>query len=170
MIIKVGQASPQEQRAEKIKQACLLTPGSLNFPAFFFDFFIYGRVVDQTREYDTSFRMAWRAVVWPWLGIVFWWMAGRAVEALAAARKRSLLPRIGPPEVTVAFALIFFGAGLSLAFVFGEESRDLDSYLLGAGAALWALIGAVMLLARIVQWRVRKATRAIPDMTPLPNS
>src|SRR5215813_4314460 len=162
-IIQVGSV-PQDQRAERVKQVRLSVPSSLNFPAFFVDYFISGLVTDKSRPYSEEFRKSWMAVTWPMLAIVFWWMAGRAIEALYAARKRLLLPRIGSPEVTVAVALLFFGGGLCLSFLLGGSTRDLDSYLLAAGAALWALIGATMLIARIAQWRIRKGMQAVNKM------
>ena len=158
--IQATPASVQEQRAERIRQMRISIPPRLNFPAFFFDYFIYNMVPDKVRNTD-AFRTSWMAVIWPLYGIVFWWMAGRAVEALVAARRRSLIPRIGPPEVTVAMALILFGGGLFLIFVVGIESRDLDSYLLAGGAGLWGIVGLVMLTARLVQWRIRKATHVV---------
>lgn len=167
-IIQVAPPYIQERRAERIRQPRFLIPPSLNFPAFFFDFFVYNMVPDKIRVTD-AFPTSWMAVTWPLYGIVFWWMAGRSVEALIGARKSSLIPRIGPPEVTAAIALLLFGSGLSLAFLFADKARDLDSYLLGAGAGLWALIGATMLAARLVQWRVRKALKTLPDVV-LPTS
>jgi len=162
-IIQVGSV-PQDQRAERVKQVRLSVPSSLNFPAFFIDYSISGLVADKRRPNSEKFRKSWMAVTWPLLAIVFWWMAGRAVEALSAARKKLLVPRIGAPEVTVAIVLMFFGAGLSLSFLSGGSTRDLDSYLLAAGAALWALIGATMLVARIVQWRIRKSLQAVSNV------
>lgn len=157
MIVVVGSTTPQEQRAEHTKKEVrLLIPGNLNFPAFFFDFLISDLLADRSHT-DDDFYTYWRAVTWPLLAIVFWWMAGRAVEALIAARENLLTPRISPPEVTVAIVLLFFGGGLSLQFAFGGESGDLDSYLLAAGAGLWAIIGAIMLSARLAQWKVRRA-------------
>ena len=166
--IQATPASVQEQRAERIRQLRISIPPRLNFPAFFFDYFIYNMVPDKVRETD-AFRKSWMPVTWPLYGIVFWWMAGRAVEALIAARKRSLIPRIGPPEVTVAIALLLFGGFLSLGFAFTNTPLDLDSYLLAAGAALWGLIGLLMLLARIMQWRVRKVLNTLSDAA-LPTS
>lgn len=157
MIVVVGSTAPKEQRAEHTKEARLLIPGNLNFPAFFFDFLISDLLADRSHTDDDDFRTYWRAVTWPLLAIVFWWMAGRAVEALIAARENLLTPRISPPEVTVAIVLLLFGGGLSLQFAFGGEPGDLDSYLLAAGAGLWAIVGAIMLSARLAQWRVRKA-------------
>lgn len=167
-IIQVAPPSIQEQRAERTRQTRFLIPPSLNFPAFFFDFFIYNMVPDKVRV-THAFRTSWMAVTWPLYGIVFWWMAGRSVEALIGARKRSLIPRIGPPEVTVAIALLLFGGGFSLMFLFVDKTRDLDSCLLAAGAGLWALIGATMLAARLTQWRVRKALKTVRDAA-LPTS
>lgn len=164
-IIQVGSVPPPDQRVERLRQLRLSIPASLNFPAGFFNYFIASWVTDNSRPYDDKFRESWSAVTWPLLAIVFWWMAGRAVEALLAARQKLLVPRIGPPEVTVAIVLLFFGGGLALQIGLSGESRDLDSYLLVWGAALWGLIGAVMLLARIVQWRVRKALNPAPEPT-----
>lgn len=168
-IIQVGPAPDQNQHVDRAKQVRLSLPASLNFPAGFFDYFISIWVTDNSRPHDDTFRESWRAVTWPLLALVFWWMAGRAVEALLAARKKLLVPRIGPPEVTVAIVLLFFGGGLGLLIALSGESRDLDSRLLVWGTALWGLIGAVMLAARLAQWRVRRALKTVRDAT-LPTS
>jgi hypothetical protein len=48
----------------------------------------------------------WRALTWPVAGTAFWWVVGRAWEALAAARKRSLSPVLTWIEVSVGAVLV----------------------------------------------------------------
>src|SRR5208282_2148416 len=52
----------------------------------------------------------WRALSWPFVGILFWWFLGRGVEALRTARRSVVHPRIG--WIETAFAVILSGTGL----------------------------------------------------------
>ncbi len=56
----------------------------------------------------------WRALSWPFVGILFWWFLGRGVEALLTARRAVVHPRIS--WVETAFALILLVTGL-VAFI-----------------------------------------------------
>lgn len=56
-----------------------------------------------------NFRL-WRAITWPVVGIVFWWIAGRGIEGLIAARQRLIRPRITWIETITGAALFTFCA------------------------------------------------------------
>ncbi|HWX53472.1 MAG TPA: hypothetical protein VN176_02650 [Verrucomicrobiae bacterium] len=100
---------------------------------------------------------AWESVTVPLIGMVFWWLPGRALEALAAARHRILKPRIGWVETVVGFLLMAGGLTLligGLVFSPPTDRRDLMWPALSGG--MWALLGGVGFAARIVQWRLRR--------------
>jgi hypothetical protein len=42
--------------------------------------------------------MTWRAISWPLVGILFWWSAGRGIDALLSARRDLIQPK-RPSEV-----------------------------------------------------------------------
>ena len=44
----------------------------------------------------------WRVISWPIIGILFWWSAGRGIEALIAGRRRNIGPRITWLETVIA--------------------------------------------------------------------
>jgi hypothetical protein len=106
---------------------------------------------------------AWRAVTWPLLGMVFWWIAGRGLDALVAARRKALSPRIGWTETVLGFVLGAGGLVGVIAFLFtaGPDLHDRQLQLLMSAAGMWGLLGSLTVAARVVQWRMRKAARAI---------
>ena len=106
---------------------------------------------------------AWRAVTWPLLGMVFWWIAGRGVDALVAARQKALSPRIGWTETVVGFVLGAGGLVGAIAFLLtaGADLYDRDLQRAMSAAGMWGLLGSLTVSARAVQWRMRKAARAI---------
>lgn len=46
----------------------------------------------------------WHAIVWPWLCIPFWWMAGRAMDALIALKHQRIMPKINWLETIIGAA------------------------------------------------------------------
>lgn len=104
-----------------------------------------------------SFRM-WRAISWPVSGMVFWWIAGRATEALLAINYRQLVPKIGWVETVTGFLVMAAGATMLGGMLFGLSAaeRDLESTRLAAAGGLWALLGGLSVIARFRQWRFRK--------------
>jgi len=112
-----------------------------------------------------DFRV-WRAVTWPVLGMVFWWIAGRGADALRAAQREILAPRIGWPETIVGLLLAAGGGVFVIAFVFtaGPDRNDRELQVVAAAACMWAVLGSLTVAARILQWRMRKASRtALPS-------
>ncbi|HEY6308341.1 MAG TPA: hypothetical protein VI488_17985 [Candidatus Angelobacter sp.] len=100
----------------------------------------------------------WRAITWPILGMVFWWIAGRGAEALVAAQQGRLVPRIGWLETTIAFLLLAAGTTFVVGFVFfsGVDLHDLTLQLFMITAILWAFLGSLTVAAKIAQGRLKR--------------
>jgi hypothetical protein len=98
----------------------------------------------------------WRAITWPILGMPFWWIAGRGADALVAARRHTLAPRIVWVETVIGFLFMAAGATavIGVEFFSGSDRNDLQS--LAAVSGLWAVLGGFSVAAKIVQWRLRK--------------
>jgi len=108
-----------------------------------------------------SFQL-WRGLSLSIFALVFWWIAGRATEALVAINDRQLAPKIGWMETVTGFLLMAGGAtilgGMLSDF---SSSRDWGSTRLAAGGGLWALLGSLSVIARFRQWRFRKKHKTI---------
>jgi hypothetical protein len=101
----------------------------------------------------------WRAATWPVINLVFWWIAGRATEALVSIPYRQLKPRISWAETIFGFLFVAGGVFLLGGLAFGTtaaERADGAIVRAAAGGGLWALLGALSLIARFKQWRLRK--------------
>ena len=90
--------------------------------------------------------------------MVFWWIAGRAAEALVAINHRQLVPKIGWVETVAGFLVMAGGATFLGGMLFGlsPSQRDWESTRLAAAGGLWALLGALSVVARFRQWRFSK--------------
>jgi len=107
--------------------------------------------------------LLWRAITWPLLAAVFWWIAGRAAEALIALRHRQLRPRITVVETVVAFLIMAGGAvliGGSVVYERGNIYTKFDSALIAIAGGLWAFLGGLSVVARFRQWRLRRSQAA----------
>lgn len=116
----------------------------------------------------------WRAVSWPFVGLLFWWMAGRGMEAIAAgvrffassqkeeaARLHQRAPKLRWIEAGIGGALVVVGGASCYVLSSGNGVPGLATdYVMAAGAGLWTMLGLVMVIAGIVQWRVKRAERA----------
>lgn len=105
----------------------------------------------------------WRAITWPVCCLVFWWIAGRATEALVALNYRQLVPKIGWVETVAGFLVMAGGATFLGGMLFGlsPSERDWQSTRLAAAGGLWALLGALSVVARFRQWRFKKKQKAV---------
>jgi hypothetical protein len=105
----------------------------------------------------------WGAVTWPIVGVIFWWIAGRGIEALIASRGRVLSPSITWAEVIVASVVIAFCLLCCIGFASDPSFRD-DFIYPWPGAAvasgLWIILGGVTVAARVIQWRMRRQLTA----------
>jgi hypothetical protein len=102
----------------------------------------------------------WRAATWPVINLVFWWIAGRATEALVSIPYRQLKPRISWAEAILGFLFVAGGVTLLVGLVFwgttAADRADGTFRRFVAGAGLWAFLGALSVIARFRQWRLRK--------------
>jgi hypothetical protein len=105
----------------------------------------------------------WHGITFPVFGLVFWWIAGRAAEALVAINYRQLNPKIGWVETVTGFLVMAGGATFLGGMLFGlsPSERDWESTRLAAGGGLWALLGSLSVIARFRQWRFTKKHKAI---------
>ena len=95
--VEVPSLTPEQQeaadRAAKLEDLRLRVPVMLNFPVLIPQL-PYILVNSEKREWVPRGMLAevWRALSWPFAGILFWWCAGRGIEALRAAGKAVVAP------------------------------------------------------------------------------
>jgi hypothetical protein len=110
---------------------------------------------------DVDFHV-WRAITLPLFCLPFWWIAGRGIDALTALKHRQIAPRIRWPEVAIGSVWLAGGATLFIGFLVSPRSdKDINFTLFGASGGLWAMLGALSVIARFRQWRFRKKQKAI---------
>jgi hypothetical protein len=99
----------------------------------------------------------WRDLSWPIIGIFFWWLAGRSIEALFFSRHKILLPKIRWWEVVVSVPVLALGAILAVGLCIDRSSHtELPFWmLLAIFGGMWLLLGASTSLAYLIQRRLR---------------
>lgn len=100
----------------------------------------------------------WRDLGWPIIGMFFWWLAGRSIEALLSARHKILLPKIRWWEIVVSVPALALGAIWALLLCMDQSAREGFPMwmLLAALASMWTILGASTPLAYLAQWRLRR--------------
>ena len=143
--------TPQEMKAEELSSLRFSAPAVLNIPCSLFGLL-------RRQAVPLGFLPEfWRSLTWPILGIVFWWIAGRGIEALVASRRRLLSPAITWVEVVVASLVILPGVFIWLLFFSGDRAGFVFPWPRAlVASAMWILLGAVTIGARIAQWRIRR--------------
>ncbi len=110
--------------------------------------------------------LLWRAVTWPFLCIPFWWIAGRAIDALTAVKHQLVKPRIGLMETAIGSIWMTVGALIFVSFlVMAGIKKDLESTRIAAAGGLWVLLGALSLIARLRQKRLPRLQNAAAAAT-----
>ncbi len=104
------------------------------------------------------FMWAWRDISWPIVGMFFWWLAGRSIEALLCARHGLLQPRIGWWEVLISIPVLAYGGIWPVMLFVDRSSRSEFAWwpFLAVFGSLWLVLGACTLAAAILQWRLRR--------------
>jgi hypothetical protein len=101
----------------------------------------------------------WRVISWPFVGLLFWWFAGRGVEAFVAVFKRKIHPALTPVDLTIAVLLVLAGVILFLTPLLGREPNDSGNFpwvLMSLSGVLWFAFGSATITARFLQRRVRR--------------
>jgi len=136
-----------ESSARSYGEWRLLAPALLNMPVV-----LTGLARRET--VPTGFVAEWwRALTWPIVGLIFWWLAGRGIEALLAARSHLISPALTWAEAIVA-ALICICMGVIL--------MGLTSRMTTVACFLWLILGLATVGARVLQWRMRADVRSEP--------
>ena len=105
--------------------------------------------------------LVWRAISWPFVCIPFWWIAGRAIDALTVVKHRSLMPRISLIESVIGSIWMAIGALLFVGFlVMAGIKKDPVLIRIAAAGGLWALLGALSVIARFRQKRLPRLENA----------
>ena len=98
----------------------------------------------------------WRSLSWTFFGLVFWWIAGRAADALRTSTVRLRWWDL----LAAAFS---FGSGCLWAIlaILGPIFGDADvAFLLEAGGGAWIILGGLTLVAYVLQLRTDRCARA----------
>jgi hypothetical protein len=156
-------STPQFEKWIDAQENAFDTVAMLNVPVIFFDA-LYSILSGDPQELKPRhiYFKTWRAVTWPLIALPFWWMAGRGAEALAAARRKLLVPRLRWAETVISFLLMAGGLTLAVAFFFdGPERGEPLDRLFATALGMWGLLGSLTVVAKLAQWRIKKQTAAV---------
>lgn len=106
--------------------------------------------------------ITWRAISWPLFGLIFWWSAGRGIEALLAARRGRIRPKISRIEALFAGALIVFCVLTALTLsgnAHPERDPDFPTRFFLWSSGSWAALAGITVLTGVLQWRIAKHSR-----------
>lgn len=157
--------TPAQQRQMDIAQIRFDLPASLNLPAGFLQVPYAAFSAEKTdwipKNIDPviSYLPFWRALTWPVLGILFWWMVGRSFEALIAIRAHLVIPRILWIEAISGLAIWFLAGGLFIMTITDTGPWSEKNQMLGLGSGLWTILGALITVTYIIQWRLRRRAK-----------
>lgn len=145
-------------------------PALLNLPAMWLDLprAIVTGGKNEWVPVGMSFQY-WRALAWPLVGIVLWWIAGRGIEALIAAFRGIVRPALTYVEVAIALLFALMGIVLFVGVLLDPSSiHEVSWIFFSLAGAMWALLGATTIAARLAQWRIRRriGTEAIGKPAP----
>lgn len=115
----------------------------------------------------------WRVISWPLAGVLFWWIAGRGIEGLIAARRTLIRPGITWIETITGAALCVFCAVAAVCIpLFSGHDVDFPMKLFVAAFVMWSVLGGVVVAARVAQWRVRRrpSLNDAGDVSPAPTA
>jgi hypothetical protein len=158
----VDLSNPELQRQVERLQAREWAVAILNLPGSLPDM-TYAILSPAQAEWTPRgmFMWTWRDLSWPVIAILFWWIAGRSMEALLSARRRVLLPKISWWEVVVSIPAGAFGA--IFAVLVGANHTEFPVWkLLVALSTIWFVLGISTLVAYFVQWRIRRRLVSSP--------
>lgn len=98
-----------------------------------------------------------RDISWPILGVFFWWLAGRGIEALVSARRQLARPKIRWWEIIPGLLIAAYGGILAVGMVVDRGSRQtLPWGIFFVIGILWFSLGVCTVWARVLQWRLSR--------------
>lgn len=172
-VLNLPWSAEDEQRAanaEKVREQRMRVPVVLDFPVLMAQM-PYVILAPAKREWVPRDMLpeTWRALSWPFAGIIFWVLAGRGIEAVRGARRSVFYPRMGKIETVIAALLFCVGVvgviGISTST--SADRSDMQFMALLAGTWLWGALATVTLVARLLQWRMKKSV-VHPETAPFP--
>jgi hypothetical protein len=100
--------------------------------------------------------LLWAAFSWPVLALGFWWVAGRAADALFALRYGLLGLRITLMEAIVGGVLMLGGIAVVIGFAASAPGQIYTNTTTGSvitSGGLWTVLGGLSVVARFRQQR-----------------
>lgn len=149
-------ADQQQLRTQQALESHEWVPLMLNLPSGLVQlpYAILNPTREDWRPQGVNLR-TWRVISWPIIGILFWWCAGRGIEALIAARRRLVNPQITWPETVMAVVLFLFCGITAISLpLSGQHNKSLPLILWILGSATWAILAGLTIAARVLQWRL----------------
>ena len=101
----------------------------------------------------------WNALFLPFAGLIFWYSAGRGLEALFAAARKEIDPYITWLETVCALVLFLTGIAVMSAVAFTSASEDHSFRAGAAGFALWCGLSVPVILAKLLQVKLAASLR-----------
>jgi hypothetical protein len=147
---------PQELRALQALESHEWVPLMLNLPSGLvqWPYAILNPAREDWKPRGINLR-TWRVLSWPIIGILFWWCAGRGIEALIAGRRGLISPQITWPETVMAVVLFLFCGITALSLpLSGQHDKSFPLILWTLGSGTWALLAGLTIAARVLQWRL----------------
>jgi len=146
-----------ERNSTEIASALNLPGGLVQLP-----YPIFSPEHQEWRPHEMNFEV-WRATTWPLLCIPFWWIAGRGLEAILAARAMRqgtavcVTPKVGWIETIVATLIMLICGTLAVGLT---VDGDLQLAIFGVGAGMWTVLASMTVVAKFVQWRMTRKPKA----------
>ena len=162
--------NPQELRAFQALETREWMPMMLNLPAGLIQvpYAILNPAKQEWVPRGMVFK-TWRVISWPLIGILFWWSVGRGIEALLAAQRGLVHPRITWTETAVGAALCLFCAIAAVCLpLYAGADAEFPYRLWIAGSGLWSVLGGIVVAARVAQFRIRRRARStnVSEVSP----
>jgi hypothetical protein len=161
---------PENPWIEKLGSIRLQTPALLNLPVMIvaLPYAILSPTKNDWVPRGMDVR-TWRAISWPFVGLIFWWVAGLGIEALVSARNAIISSKIRWFHLVIALLALACGAICILIPLCGVEDSPIPVGLYGVAGGMWVLLGGSTVAARTIQWRIRLKTKAARTIGGVPS-
>lgn len=103
----------------------------------------------------------WNAMFLPFAGLIFWWSAGRGIEAFLSSLKLCVYPRITWIETILATGMFMACTAFIGAIAFSPVPEQNQMIAGATGCALWSALSVPLIVAKVRQVRLEKIR--IPD-------